>query len=386
MSEMFLEATKKYNPELLNAALELHQNGLISPNTYLVDLDMIRRNSKYLLSEANKQDIELFFMTKQFGRNPLIARAIADSGIEKAVAVDPWEAITLNKYGIKIGHVGHLVQLPKAMIAQILDIEPDYVTVFSYENAKNLSEMALKMGKIQKVFLRIVGHHDYIYNGQEGGFSLEDLKQQIDILEELKGIAIAGLTSFPCILIEDDEAKTTPNVESMQKAKSFLAERGYKNLEMNMPSATSTETMPLLKRSGATQGEPGHALTGSTPLHASKDLPEKPAMIYVSEVSHLYNNKAYVFGGGFYPRSRMKGAFVGTSMKDLKKVAIIENDPTNIDYYGTLDTKEVNVGDTVIYAFRTQVFVTNAQVAVVQNLSTSPELLGIYDSMGNKMC
>lgn len=52
-------------------------------------------------------------MTKQFGRNPLIAQAIVESGIEKAVAVDPWEALSLSKNGIKIGHVGHLVQIPK---------------------------------------------------------------------------------------------------------------------------------------------------------------------------------------------------------------------------------------------------------------------------------
>ncbi|MEK4181369.1 YhfX family PLP-dependent enzyme [Aeribacillus sp. FSL K6-1121] len=380
---MFLQSTIMHNPKLIEAALDFHQQGIIPPNTYVIDLDTVKRNAKALSEKAKKQDIELFFMTKQFGRNPLVAQAIVESGIEKAVAVDPWEAMTLSKNGIQIGHVGHLVQIPVHMISTILNLNPDYVTVFSYENARNISRIAQQMGKKQKVFLRIANKDDYIYNGQEGGFTFEQLVKDIESMEKLEGIEIAGLTSFPCILIQDDVPTITPNVKSMQTAKLFLMNRGYEKLEMNMPSATSTATMKLLKENGATQGEPGHALIGTTPLHASQNLEEKPAMVYVSEVSHLYNNHAYVFGGGFYPRSHMKEALVGTNRQNLKRVPTIDNAPTNIDYYGSLATDGVRVGDTVIYAFRTQVFVTNAHVAVLKNISANPELVGIYDSMGN---
>ena len=380
---MFLQSTIMHNKKLIEAALDFHQQGIIPPNTYVIDLDTVKRNAKVLSEKAKKQDIELFFMTKQFGRNPLVAQAIVESGIEKAVAVDPWEAMTLSKNGIQIGHVGHLVQIPVHMIPTILNLNPDYVTVFSYENARNISRIAQQMGKKQKVFLRIANKDDYIYNGQEGGFTFEQLVKDIESMEKLEGIEIAGLTSFPCILIQDDVPTITPNVKSMQTAKSYLMDRGYEKLEMNMPSATSAATMKLLKENGATQGEPGHALIGTTPLHASQNLEEKPAMVYVSEVSHLYNDHAYVFGGGFYPRSHMKEALVGTNRQNLKRVPTIDNVPTNIDYYGSLATDGVRVGDTVIYAFRTQVFVTNAHVAVLKNISANPELVGIYDSMGN---
>ena len=43
----------------------------------------------------------------------------------------------------------------------------------------------------------------------------------------------------------------------------------------------------MLAAAGATQIEPGHGLTGTTPLHAVEDLPETPAVVYLSEVSHL---------------------------------------------------------------------------------------------------
>ncbi len=380
---MFLDVTQKLNNRLIEVSLDLHQRGKIPPNTYVLDLDTVKQNATILKNEANKLGIELFFMTKQFGRNPLVAKAIVEAGIDKAVAVDPWEAIALNDAGIKIGHVGHLVQIPKQMIEPILKLDPDFITVFSYDNAENISNIATQMGRKQKIILRIANEDDFIYNGQEGGFSLEKLTADIGKLEKLPGIKIAGLTSFPCLLIKDHVATVTPNVKSMQLAKSFLEARGHSQIEMNMPSATSSKSLKLLKEHGATQGEPGHALTGTTPLHAEQQLLEKPAMTYVSEISHIYGNKSYVFGGGFYPRSHMKNALIGSSINELKQVPVQENNPTNIDYYGTICTVDVNVGDTAIFAFRTQIFVTHAQIAIVKDLSTSPKLLGIYDSVGN---
>ncbi|GIN87359.1 amino-acid racemase [Heyndrickxia sporothermodurans] len=380
---MFLDMTQQRNPRLIEVSLKLHQQGAISPNTYVLDLDAVILNASLLAEEAKKQDIELYFMTKQFGRNPVVAKAIVEAGIKKAVAVDPWEALTLSRNGIKLGHVGHLVQVPQRMIPTILNLNPDYVTVFGYENAKHVSDASLRLGRKQKIFLRIANEGDFIYNGQEGGFTLQQILEEIHKLESLPGIIISGLTSFPCVLIQGDCPTTTPNVQSMQKVKNLLEQRGHENLQMNMPSATSVATMNLLKDNGATQGEPGHALTGTTPLHATKELAEIPAMTYVSEISHFYNSRAYVFGGGFYPRSHMNSALIGSTVNNLKKVSIIENDPTNIDYYGTLNTANVNIGDTAIFAFRTQIFVTNAHIAIVKNISSNPELLGIYDANGN---
>lgn len=377
--------TKRHNRKLLEVSLKLHQRGVISPNTYVVDLDTVKENAIALKNEARKWEIELFFMTKQVGRNPILAKAIVEAGIEKAVAVDPWEALSLNKTGIKIGHVGHLVQIPKKMIADILKLNPDYVTVFSYENAKAISDVANQLGKKQRIFLRIANPGDFLYDGQKGGFSFANLKENIEKLEGLTGVTIAGLTSFPCLFVQGRHPTITPNVLSMQEAKSFLENRGYRDLELNMPSATSTATLELLKENGATQAEPGHALTGTTPLHAEKSLAEKPGMVYVSEVSHLDDHYTYVYGGGFYPRSHMKHALVGSTPSHLKEVDVMENNPTSIDYYGTLCTRNANVGDTAIFAFRTQIFVTLAQIAVVKNLSSSPKLVGVYDSMGHQL-
>lgn len=382
---MFLQATCQRNMGLIEAGLYFHQKGLIEPNTYLIDLDAVRRNASMIKAEADRQGIELYFMTKQFGRNPLVSHAIAESGLRKAVAVDPWEALHLASHGIPLGHVGHLVQIPNPMLEAVLAHRPEVITAFSYEKAKIVSETAERMGFIQNILLRIVGSNDFVYPGQQGGISIQELASVADRIAELKGVKITGVTAFPCLLVKDGKVEQTGNFHTLLEAQFILNEKGYQNLQINTPSVSSVSTIPLLKKWGSTHAEPGHALTGTTPLNQEGTEPETPAMIYVSEVSHVDGEKAFVYGGGFYPRSHMNKALVGSHPDRLSPKKAVLDDPQSIDYYGTLLTNDVSLGDTAIFAFRTQIFVTRAKVAVVEGIGHQPRLCGIYNSGGIKL-
>ncbi len=390
---MFLNKLHQTNPQLIKTGLELHQSGLISPNTYILDLDTIIENTKIMSETAKENDLKLYMMTKQIGRNPEVAKAIAQSGIEKAVAVDPWEAITLAKAGIKLGNVGHLVQIPKNMLKEIISLNPEVITVYSVEKAKQISETCKELGVTQKLLLKVVGPNDTIYDGQLGGFKEEEVIFAAKEIRKLANISIAGVTAFPCFLYNPQSGKVerTENANTLLRTVDILQNfLGIDLEQINAPSATSTHTIPLLKEIGATHGEPGHALTGTTPLHGYIDQKEKIAMAYVSEISHIYDNKAFVYGGGFYRRSQLEGAFVGREYDKLVEnyLEAIENAPEAIDYYGALKQadKEVKIGDTAIYCFRTQIFVTRSEVAVVEGIQTgTPKLLGIYDNLGTKL-
>ena len=45
---MFLQRLIERNPRLLEAAIALHQQGRIPPNTWLIDLDAIAENARVL--------------------------------------------------------------------------------------------------------------------------------------------------------------------------------------------------------------------------------------------------------------------------------------------------------------------------------------------------
>ncbi|WBX79760.1 hypothetical protein PD280_19250 [Virgibacillus salarius] len=125
----------------------------------------------------------------------------------------------------------------------------------------------------------------------------------------------------------------------------------------------------------------GHGLTGTTPIHAFKRLPEIPAMIYVSEVSHETKDHYQVIAGGFYGRSNMEGCLVGSHKESILQqyVAARQSSPEAIDYYGSIakpDCFKVKIGDTAIFSFRTQIFVTRAHVALVEGIqSGTPKLV-----------
>ena len=154
---------------------------------------------------------------------------------------------------------------------------------------------------------------------------------------------------------------------------------------MNAPSATCTFTLNEMKGYPVNSGEPGHGLSGTTPLHAHKECVEIPCVTYVSEISHNFDERSYCYGGGFYRRSHVANALVGQSADHARLYHVEPPSLESIDYYFELD-QPCTVSDTVVMAFRFQIFVTRSNVAVVEGIHTGEmKLLGIYNSLGDEI-
>src|SRR6202012_460906 len=130
-------------------------------------------------------------------------------------------------------------------------------------------------------------------------------------------------------------------------------------------------------------------LTGPTPLHAVEDLPEVPAVVYLTEVSHRIGSEAFCFGGGLYidpvfpdyPLNAMVSREPTASRRALKPVEIPA--AAAIDYYGMIQDASAQVGDSVVFGFRPQIFVTRAYSVGVSGLSTGAPVVGaIHDAFG----
>ncbi|MFJ6463208.1 YhfX family PLP-dependent enzyme [Streptomyces sp. NPDC091387] len=387
---MFLDTVLTRNPGLVDAAAALHRNGEIPPDTYVVDLDAVEANAALLAAEADRLGISLWFVVKQLGRNPELIRAIARH-IPRSAAIDPAEARTLHAAGAQPGNLGHLVQIPRRALPEMLAWRPETVTVFDLANARAVSDAARELGIVQDVLIRLEGADGAVYPGQEGGVPLGRLDAFAKEAEALDGIRIAGVTAFPCVLCDPETGvpAATPNFGLALRARELLAARGHHDLKLSAPSATSMASLPLLAERGATHGEPGHALTGTTPLHALDPAqPEMPAYVYVSEVAHtLDDGRPAIFGGGFYTRSHIRSALLPRTGTRLG----VQHAPAeNIDYYRLLDAPtrdaDVRIGDTALLAFRTQIFVTRSTVAVVSGLASgNPRLNGLYDAHGRAL-
>ena len=82
---MFLEQTIKKNPGMIETAFHLHRTGALLPDSFVVDMDTLMENAKNMLKTAKDADIRLYFMLKQLGRNPYIAKELVKAGYEGAV-------------------------------------------------------------------------------------------------------------------------------------------------------------------------------------------------------------------------------------------------------------------------------------------------------------
>jgi predicted amino acid racemase len=162
---MFLEKTIKENKALIEFGFWAQQSGALLPDTYLLDLDAIEENARCMKTTADGFDITLYFMLKQLGRNPEVARALAGLGFSGAVCVDFREALGMIRAGVPIGNVGHLVQTPKAALKRILASKPQIVTVYSLEKAAEIDSVCGPDGYRQPVMLRVIGENDTLYPG-----------------------------------------------------------------------------------------------------------------------------------------------------------------------------------------------------------------------------
>ena len=392
---MFLDVLRRRNPAFIRAAQALHQQGAIPANSYVLDLDTVTENARLLRAEGDRLGMKVYAMTKQVSRNTGFSRAVMAGGIDRAVAVDMACAIACHNAGLPIGHLGHLVQVPRAEAAMAArDIAPDYWTVFSDDKAAEAASAAHAAGRQQAILARVQTAGDTFYRGHEGGFVAEQAVAAARRIDSLPGARFSGITTFPAQLYDHATRKVrhTPNLATLQRTADALRKAGYADLEINAPGTTSVVTLQALAEAGATQVEPGNGLHGTTPLHAVEDLPERPAVLYLTEVSHLHAGRAYCFGGGLYidpvfPDYDVQALVGPEPTTDAAAQRAVEiPPPAAIDYYGMIDATgpvPPRTGDTVIFGFRGQAFVTRAYGVGIAGVSTgSPRVVSVENIFG----
>lgn len=385
---MFLDVHRRRNPAFLEAVVELHRASRLPAGCYAIDLDAVEHNARLLATEGRRLGLDVFAMTKQVGRNPALMAALLRGGLGAGVAVDMACARALHACGLRVGHLGHLVQIPGAEAASAAALAPDWWTVFSLDKAAEAARASAARGRDQALLMRIVGEGDTFYRGHEGGTPLAEIEATREAIDGLEGAHVGGVTTFPALLFDQElrDVCPTPNLRTLERARQLLGDE----IAINAPGTTSSSVLRLLADAGVTQVEPGHALTGTTPLHAVRDLPELPAVVYVSEVSHRHGGQAFCFGGGLYvdpvfpPYPVTALVAREPSLATMREVPIEIPPPEAIDYYGMLDDATASTGDTVVCGFRIQAFVTRALVAGVRGVSTgAAHVEGVWASDGS---
>ena len=190
-------------------------------------------------------------------------------GIKRSVAVDMECALATKRAGMELGHIGHLVQIPKWEADSAARLSPIWWTVFNAEKAAEAAAASSELGREQPLLARMRGENDQFYRGHEGGFSASDVVAVAAALDKMPGGRFAGITTFPALLFDAVNCKCQADAQSRHSATSVRdlgARTDTREIEINAPGTTSSVTLEALAEAGATQVEPGHGLTGTTPL------------------------------------------------------------------------------------------------------------------------
>ncbi len=160
---MFLKKVMENNQPLVKTTISLHREWNIPPTTFVLDLDMIRKNAAELKDEAVKNNLKMYLMVKSFNRNPFVSTIAVSEGFEGVVAVNFQGASVHDRYNIPIKHIGHLVQVPMHYILKALKLNPEVITVFSYIEAKRISASAKILGKRQDLLIRVYNKDNILF-------------------------------------------------------------------------------------------------------------------------------------------------------------------------------------------------------------------------------
>jgi predicted amino acid racemase len=416
----FLDTLVRRNPKLIEAAFELYAAGQIHQDTYVLDLDAVRLNSASVSSSAKRSGLKTYYESKQFGRNPLACREVVNSGMKDAIAIDMEEAKSLHRNGFRVGHIGHLGQVPAGEAGYVVEeISPEVITVYNVEKAAQISRAVTnarggssggrrkkKVGENgQKLLLKVVGEDDLTYNALGGGIPESDVVPAARRIRSLDGVVVSGVTSYPVMRynLKSGRVEPTPNFNTIVRCAAKLRDAGFDVEQVNAAGLSSTSTMETFAEKGATHVEPGQALIGMTPLHAFSDEPEIPGMLYISEVDNVQGNRAFVYGSGFVANVttgvwnpltyEYLYALAGSNLNELMRQRVIldppvlpGSDPTFFMYLNLRKTPgaTLKVGQTVIAGCRGQVYRANSvKVAVIDGIQKGkPELEGVFDRNG----
>jgi predicted amino acid racemase len=391
---VLLDTTLRRNPELIAAAIQLHQAGEIPPGSQVIDLDAVAENGAVTARVAEENGLRVFVMTKQNGHHPHMTRVLLNQGLHAVVAVEALQAFRINRDGFPLGHVGHLANIPRHQVAPIVAMEPEFITVYNTEAARRVSEAAGELGRQQNIYVRVSNPGDRgTFDATVGGWTLDECVEGVRSLLDLPNVTVAGLTQH-CVVHYSDEQdphKAGPSEAffTMLRAKELLErELGLEDLRLNCAGNTNAITMPMLAGYGATDVEPGMSLTGCAWFHAWQDMPEKPAQVTLGEVLHRWQGELYSVGGTFnyVLDDKMLGdlvGLVGSSFEEATQQRAVFRTGGVIDYHGVFGPPGTagEVGDSVVVAFHPQAHAERGYNVTVSGISEgNPNVTGIYDA------
>jgi alanine racemase len=264
-----------------------------------VDLDRLAHNMQEIRRLAKSKDIIAVIKADGYGHGALdIVPTLLENGATKIAVAVVNEAVELRRGGIK-QPIMVLGFTPPSMIDMLIryDIEQ---TVYSYELAKEISQLAKKKNKTAKIHIALdtgMGRIGFLPN--------EESIEEVYKISKLPNIIIEGLFSHFSSADEEDKAYTNMQLEKYTVFYNKLTEKGVKINTRHIANSAAIIDMP---QSHFEAVRPGIILYGYYPSEqVYKDkIDLKPVMSLKTNIVHIKKLPAgeYISYGREFKTSR----------------------------------------------------------------------------------
>ncbi len=201
---------------------------------------------------------KIIAVTKYFGIDAIIAAykaGLRDFGESRAVeAIEKLNLLPSEiKGNSKFHFIGHLQTNKVNKVVRNFDV---IHSVDSLKLAETISAEAVKIGKIQNVFIQLNNANEE----QKFGFSKEEMFENFELIKKLKGLNILGLMNIAPLEVTEKELEEL--FEDIKQTQIELVKRF--NCEMKEISMGMSNDYQIAARHGATMLRIGRKLFSTT--------------------------------------------------------------------------------------------------------------------------
>lgn len=245
-----------------------------------INLDNIRHNYKKIRGHIGKNtEIMAVIKANAYGHGSVsIARELEEVGVNIFAVSILSEAIELRNAGIR-SKILVLNYTPKSQFIRLLEQNISQ-SIYSYRDAKDLSDLAIKEGKEAHIHIKIDTGMNRL------GFLVEDESiGEIEKISRLEGIRIEGIfTHFAC----SDEKNKDFSIGQFKKFKWIVDELEKKEVHIPKKHVSNSGAVLDMPDYNLDIIRPGLILYGYYPSeYVSKNLDLRPAMALKAKISHI---------------------------------------------------------------------------------------------------
>ena len=253
---------------------------LVRPVWAEIDLDNIAFNMKNIKKLVKDKEVIAVIKADAYGHGAVeVAKVLSENGASRFAVAIITEAIELREHGIKLP-IMILGYTPIEYAEDLIkyDIEQ---TVYNLEYAKQLSDIALKMGKNAKIHIALDTGM-----GRIGFMPYDNSLEEVLKISALDGIEIVGIFTHFSTADEEDKEYTKYQFDKIQN---FIKKLSDKGVNIPLKHVSNSGAIIDLPETYLDAVRAGIILYGYYPSDEvkKKNLSIKPALTLKTKVAHI---------------------------------------------------------------------------------------------------